>query len=849
VSDPIDQEIRILRAIFWSERDPEGRAFVPLAEAYLRKGSPEEALSLLEDGLARHPDFASAHLVAARVQRALGRVEGVEAALASVLTLDPGNAPGLRMKGELAEGQGDREGALAAFREALKQDPRYEDLEGRIQRIEAGLPLEPFSLGAEGEAEDSAEETLDPEEPLGTVDGLESTAVSGGGDEPLQDLLVDSPLDAWQGDGGEGVQDREFVRDRREEAARASPADPFLPGDEPVDGAEEGAEALEDFFLEDIRPAAEESGEEEPEAPAEVRDPSDLMADPPAGEEGLPAEDAPSFEPGVFGVPAPDAELVAELVADLAGNEGAEPRDDTLVETPEDLLEDLLPEPDPEEASAEDAEPLPLAPEASREDRLDAPLDGLGFDLDDFPADDPDVGILLDDAVSDTGEGGGSRHDDGEGPRVAASWDSAGEEEAGDEAEDEGEASELASDLASLSFEPSVPPASAETGAEGEGRIGDDLAAHAALAAAASEPSPEEEPDGLPLTRTLGELYARQGLADEALHVFRRLVERSPDDAGLAARLRELEEGAADATAPETLEPELSPLDADPDALEAADETSVDHPTGETDPEAMVAEPAGFAEPDADAGRTEAEPHEPGDEQPGATGTGSDAGLPDAAAAETVSPPVEAQDDESPDALPARLARRPVRDYFQDLMTWASGAVSIDALAPGAPGPAPGAVSIDVLAPDAEGPPPPGAPSPLQPAPPPPDPIPPAPGSETGRSGMVVPASADRTPVDPAPSARGAVGDPSGGAGPAGVPEAGSEPPPPTPPQPTPQPSPSPTAPAAPAATPQAPAPAPPAPDDPSAGATPPRSPGRAPAEEAFEGLDDFQDWLRSLNR
>jgi tetratricopeptide (TPR) repeat protein len=139
VSDAIEQEIRILRAIFWSERDPDGRAFVPLADAYLRDGNPDEALSLIEEGLSRHPDFASAHLVAARAHRARGDESATESALRRVLEFDPGNAMALRMKGELAEAGNNVSRALDAFREAFRRNPGWEDLEGRIERLAAGL--------------------------------------------------------------------------------------------------------------------------------------------------------------------------------------------------------------------------------------------------------------------------------------------------------------------------------------------------------------------------------------------------------------------------------------------------------------------------------------------------------------------------------------------------------------------------------------------------------------------------------------------------------------------------------------------------------------------------------------
>jgi tetratricopeptide (TPR) repeat protein len=131
----MDHEIRTLRAHFWSDRDPDGRAFAPLAEAYLNRGDVEEALALVQDGLGRLPDYATGHLVAARVHRVRGDHAAARGAVEALLALDRGNAPGLRLLGEIAEEAGEVQAAIDAFREALERDPGYADLEGRIARL------------------------------------------------------------------------------------------------------------------------------------------------------------------------------------------------------------------------------------------------------------------------------------------------------------------------------------------------------------------------------------------------------------------------------------------------------------------------------------------------------------------------------------------------------------------------------------------------------------------------------------------------------------------------------------------------------------------------------------------
>lgn len=91
MSQSTEQEIRRLRVLFGSDRDPEKRAFAPLADALIRRGAVHEAAALLADGLARLPDFATAHVVRARLAEVQGDREAIASAVFRVLELDPGN--------------------------------------------------------------------------------------------------------------------------------------------------------------------------------------------------------------------------------------------------------------------------------------------------------------------------------------------------------------------------------------------------------------------------------------------------------------------------------------------------------------------------------------------------------------------------------------------------------------------------------------------------------------------------------------------------------------------------------------------------------------------------------------
>lgn len=208
MSESTEHEIRTLRAHFWSDRDPDGRAFAPLAEAYLSGGNVEEALALVEDGLGRLPDYATGHLVAARVHRARGDVGAARSAVEALLALDRGNAPGLRLLGELSEEAGETHAAVEAFRQAFERDPGYADLEGRIARLAYPTPEKGPEGGARSNPEEVESEPVDlPEADLGEAEGPQSEV--GDPDSDPDTPGSTEPASAESVGSGFGIQDLE----------------------------------------------------------------------------------------------------------------------------------------------------------------------------------------------------------------------------------------------------------------------------------------------------------------------------------------------------------------------------------------------------------------------------------------------------------------------------------------------------------------------------------------------------------------------------------------------------------------------------------------------------------------
>ena len=147
----LEREIRRLYSCFHSPRDPRGRSFVPLADAYRRAGDLQRARLLLEEGLRRHPGFSSAHVVAMRIARDVSDHPGTLAATRRVLELDPGNAEALRVLADI--------GPLAG-------DARNPEVAVSPDERDAGLPDESWMVGDAGvwgAGTDSGLASVDPE--------------------------------------------------------------------------------------------------------------------------------------------------------------------------------------------------------------------------------------------------------------------------------------------------------------------------------------------------------------------------------------------------------------------------------------------------------------------------------------------------------------------------------------------------------------------------------------------------------------------------------------------------------------------------------------------------------------
>jgi len=154
LEERLEAQIRKLQEFYWSDSDPDGRGFVPLADMYRRAGDYPEARRLLKDGLGRHPKLVSGHVVLGWVLRDQGDSSEAEASFRAALALDPKNLYSLKGLGELLLERSEWDEALRIFQELLILDPMDEEVPVRIPELQEALepPVQEPEVVAEEEA-------------------------------------------------------------------------------------------------------------------------------------------------------------------------------------------------------------------------------------------------------------------------------------------------------------------------------------------------------------------------------------------------------------------------------------------------------------------------------------------------------------------------------------------------------------------------------------------------------------------------------------------------------------------------------------------------------------------------
>jgi tetratricopeptide (TPR) repeat protein len=212
-----------LQELYWSEADPDGRGFVPLADALRQAGDLREAHRLLRDGLNRHPDYLSGHVVAAWLSMDRGDMEEAESRFRIVLAMDSANVAALRGLAEVLLKRGEQEAALECLETLLLEDPVDQTLPDRITDLRICIEADEGNVVEVDELE------------LPVWDNLDAVA------EELD--WEDASLQSDAGSFGEPEEGKREEEEPEDSPAGRGPA-PVVEDGEPIPGPDEMHDAL-----------------------------------------------------------------------------------------------------------------------------------------------------------------------------------------------------------------------------------------------------------------------------------------------------------------------------------------------------------------------------------------------------------------------------------------------------------------------------------------------------------------------------------------------------------------------------------------------------------------------------
>lgn len=427
-------EIEKLEARF--QEKPE-QWFAALADAYRKSGNLDLALDLLQQWVEKRPNYASGHIVLARVYVDRKQDGPAQQAFERVLEMDAENIIALKSLSEIAERAGQTDDARRWVDRLLEIDPMNEEareIKARLAEAVAATAVAPVAAAPAPEPMVEPEPVAEPEpEPVPEPEPSEPVA-----EEP-QEFVIEREVEVEEGGAAAGSVPQSGLGDLELESDDALPTVPE--GAETGDGL--GLTSFDDELAWDAGERVSHAITREDIEQAEALHDDEMAA-------------AAEFLPGVEGEEIPS---VGSEGRDAPADEEEHGGDLEISETPMAAAPEPEPEPEPE------AEPIAeLAPAVAEEEEE--------------PEAEP-------------------------------------EEVPDEEAEaEEAEALEVRATGGDL---PLIMPE--DVGPEEPGQ---------------REPSPV-------VTETMAELYARQGLLDEARDIYRQLVKARPNEPQLARRLAALE--------------------------------------------------------------------------------------------------------------------------------------------------------------------------------------------------------------------------------------------------------------------------------------------------------------------
>jgi len=244
LDESAENEIRRFEEQF--RRQPDSLVFARLADAYRKAGDAHRALAVLEEGIRRHTDYLSAHIVLARTYWDLGRFEDARSAFERVIEIDAENLVAIQGLAEIARGADDTVAEIAWLERLTLADPqdpepgaRLEELRRLADRVHV---IEPGSDRQEGQESTAEDETWWSEE--SAVEAESQAAANPPADSGLGSELWSGPAITPDHESEESL---EPAREMEGESVEASAAGPAEEWDDPEEW-ENTAEVLTDPF-------------------------------------------------------------------------------------------------------------------------------------------------------------------------------------------------------------------------------------------------------------------------------------------------------------------------------------------------------------------------------------------------------------------------------------------------------------------------------------------------------------------------------------------------------------------------------------------------------------------------
>jgi tetratricopeptide (TPR) repeat protein len=150
----------------WKE-NPQGTVFAPLAEVYRKDGQLERAREVLRQGLEHSPNHIPGNIVLARCCLDLKEDGAAEAAFAHVLELDPENVIALKALGEITERQGRLAESFDWLTRLVQVDPSNDEARDQLNRVNAARDQAALMMSQQpAEAVAAAGEIITEESPI-----------------------------------------------------------------------------------------------------------------------------------------------------------------------------------------------------------------------------------------------------------------------------------------------------------------------------------------------------------------------------------------------------------------------------------------------------------------------------------------------------------------------------------------------------------------------------------------------------------------------------------------------------------------------------------------------------------